>query len=83
MPKSTGPLFKQIPGLSDTQAPPNTSNTNMTDNTTSAADKLGANKDTNAIPQSVRSTRPLPLSLHPRSTLHYQPIQHLDDINNS
>ena len=31
----------------------------MTDNTTSAADKLGANKGTNAIPQEVRNTQPL------------------------
>jgi hypothetical protein len=49
MPKSTGPLSEQL-GFTSTQAP-NTSN--MTDNTTGAADKLGANKATNAIPQDV------------------------------
>lgn len=53
MPKSTGPLFEQL-GLTSPQAPSNQDahlNTNMTDNTTNAADKLGANKSTNAIPQ--------------------------------
>lgn len=48
MPKSTGPLSEQL-GL-DSQST-STSASNMTDNTTGAADKLGANKDTNAIPQ--------------------------------
>ncbi|KAG9196027.1 hypothetical protein G6011_01148 [Alternaria panax] len=46
MPKSTGPLQEQL-GLGT--ASQSTSN-NMTDNTTAAADKLGANKGTNAIP---------------------------------
>ncbi|KAF2854382.1 hypothetical protein T440DRAFT_274240 [Plenodomus tracheiphilus IPT5] len=45
MPKSTGPLADQL-GLS---RPGN--GTSATDSTTAAADKLGANKDTNAIPQ--------------------------------
>ncbi|KAH7386785.1 hypothetical protein DE146DRAFT_182646 [Phaeosphaeria sp. MPI-PUGE-AT-0046c] len=49
MPKSTGPLSEQL-GFTSTQAPSNP-NTNMTDTTTGAADKLGANKATNAIPQ--------------------------------
>ncbi|KAI8940820.1 hypothetical protein NX059_002082 [Plenodomus lindquistii] len=45
MPKSTGPLSEQL-GMSQ---PGNSAN--VTDNTTAAADKLGANKGTNAIPQ--------------------------------
>jgi hypothetical protein len=53
MPKSTGPLSEQL-GFTSTQAP-SFNNTTMTDNTTNAADKLGANKATNAIPQEVRT----------------------------
>lgn len=49
MPKSTGPLQDQILGTSQASSTPA-----MTDSTTSAADKLGANKATNAIPQEVR-----------------------------
>lgn len=49
MPKSTGPLLDQITGASQASSAPG-----MTDNTTSAADKLGANKSTNAIPNEVR-----------------------------
>ncbi|CBY01017.1 hypothetical protein IAQ61_011914 [Plenodomus lingam] len=45
MPKSTEPLSQQL-GLSQPGNSPN-----MTDNTTAAADKIGAKKDTNAIPQ--------------------------------
>ncbi|KAL6703116.1 hypothetical protein ACN47E_010178 [Coniothyrium glycines] len=48
MPKSTGPLSEQL-GLNSTSSTSNTPN--MTDTTTAAADKLGANKDSNAIPQ--------------------------------
>lgn len=48
MPKSTGPLSEQL-GLNSQSTSANT----MTDNTTAAADKLGANKSTNAIPQEV------------------------------
>jgi hypothetical protein len=48
MPKSLNPLAEQLTPTSAQQTP------NMTDNTTGAADKLGANKDTNAIPQGVR-----------------------------
>jgi hypothetical protein len=55
MPKSTGPLSEQL-GFTSTQAP--SSQSNMTDNTTGAADKLGANKGTNAIPQGVRLHHP-------------------------
>jgi len=51
MPKSTGPLQEQLGLGTANQSTPNMSG-NMTDNTTAAADKLGANKDTNAIPQS-------------------------------
>jgi hypothetical protein len=54
MPKSTGPLSEQL-GFTSTQAP--STNNNMTDSTTNAADKLGANKSTNAIPQEVRSPK--------------------------
>jgi hypothetical protein len=57
MPKSTGPLSEQL-GFTSTQAP--SSQSNMTDNTTSAADKLGANKATNAISQGVRSHYTIP-----------------------
>lgn len=46
MPKSTGPLQEQLGLGTANQSTPN----NMTDNTTRMADKLGANKDTNAIP---------------------------------
>jgi hypothetical protein len=46
MPKSTGPLQEQLGLGTANQSTPN----NMTDNTTGMADKLGANKDTNAIP---------------------------------
>jgi hypothetical protein len=63
MPKSTGPLSEQL-GFTSTQAP--SSQSNITDNTTSAADKLGANKGTNAIPQGV--------SLHPFLLLPNLPI---------
>ncbi|KAJ4322172.1 hypothetical protein N0V94_002520 [Neodidymelliopsis sp. IMI 364377] len=45
MPKSTGPLSDQLTGASQASSTPG-----MTDSTTSAADKLGANKGTNAIP---------------------------------
>ncbi|KAF2999272.1 hypothetical protein E8E13_003728 [Curvularia kusanoi] len=45
MPKSTGPLQDQLFGSSTTSTP------GMTDSTTSAADKIGANKSTNPIPQ--------------------------------
>ncbi len=48
MPKSTGPLKEQLTPTSQS-----TNTASMTDNTTGAADKLGANKDTNAIPQGV------------------------------
>ena len=48
MPKSTGPLQTQLFGTSSASTP------GMADQTTSAADKLGANKGTDAIPQSVR-----------------------------
>ena len=60
MPKSTGPLLEQLGLGTANQSTPNTtkpttsdtdSNINMSDNTTSAADKIGANKGTNAIPQ--------------------------------
>jgi len=51
MPKSTGPLQEQLGLGTANQSTPNMSG-NMTDNTTAAADKLGANKGTNAIPQS-------------------------------
>jgi hypothetical protein len=54
MPKSTGPLSEQL-GFTSTQAPSFNNNNAMTDNTTNAADKLGANKATNAIPQEVRT----------------------------
>ncbi|KAH6866321.1 hypothetical protein J4E91_007725 [Alternaria rosae] len=50
MPKSTGPLQEQLGLGTSNQSTPNMSG-NMTDNTTAAADKLGANKGTNAIPQ--------------------------------
>ena len=59
MPKSTGPLQDQITGASQASSTPG-----MTDNTTSAADKLGANKGTNAIPQEVRL---FPSHIHHRS----------------
>lgn len=49
MPKSTGPLQDHLTGASQAS-----STAGMTDNTTAAADKLGANKGTNAIPQDVR-----------------------------
>ena len=55
MPKSTGPLLDQITGASQASSVPG-----MTDNTTSAADKLGANKSTNAIPNEVRLPRYIP-----------------------
>lgn len=42
----------------------------MTDSTTSAADKLGANKGTNAIPNEVRSTQ-VNSSQHSRDTHHH------------
>jgi hypothetical protein len=48
MPKSTGPLSEQLTPTSQS-----TNTASMTDNTTAAADKLGANKGTNAIPQDV------------------------------
>ena len=60
MPKSTGPLLEQLGLGTANQSTPNTtkpttsdtdSNANMSDSTTSAADKIGANKGTNAIPQ--------------------------------
>jgi hypothetical protein len=51
MPKSLNPLAEQLTPTSAQQTP------NMTDNTTGAADKMGANKDTNAIPQGVRHFR--------------------------
>jgi hypothetical protein len=51
MPKSTGPLSEQL-GVGSTQKATPDSASNMTDNTTAAADKLGANKNTDAIPQS-------------------------------
>jgi hypothetical protein len=50
MPKSTQPLVDQL-------TPTNPSaggSSNMPSSTTDAADKLGANKATNAIPQGVR-----------------------------
>ncbi|KAH3907021.1 hypothetical protein HBI56_114050 [Parastagonospora nodorum] len=50
MPKSTGPLSEQL-GFTSTQAPSDPNALKMTDSTTSAADKIGANKGTNAIPQ--------------------------------
>jgi hypothetical protein len=52
MPKSTGPLSEQLGLGTANQSTPNNSTQpgNMTDNTTAAADKLGANKATNAIP---------------------------------
>ncbi|KZM27401.1 hypothetical protein ST47_g1445 [Ascochyta rabiei] len=49
MPKSTGPLLDQLTGASQASSTPN-----MTDSTTSAADKLGANKGTNAIPNELQ-----------------------------
>jgi hypothetical protein len=52
MPKSTGPLSEQL-GFTSTQAPSDPNALKMTDTTTSAADKIGANKGTNAIPQEV------------------------------
>ncbi|KAI1548434.1 hypothetical protein PtrSN002B_006497, partial [Pyrenophora tritici-repentis] len=53
MPKSTGPLLEQLGIGTANQSTPNNSTQlgNMTDNTTAAADKIGANKDTNAIPK--------------------------------
>jgi hypothetical protein len=53
MPKSTGPLSEQLGLGTANQSTPNntTMSGNVTDNTTAAADKLGANKGTNAIPQ--------------------------------
>ncbi|RAR14300.1 RNA polymerase I associated factor, A49-like protein [Stemphylium lycopersici] len=58
MPKSTGPLLEQLGLGTATQSTPNTTtpasatdSINMSDSTTSAADKMGANKATNAIPQ--------------------------------
>jgi hypothetical protein len=62
MPKSTGPLSEQL-GFTSTQAPSNPSGS-MTDNTTAAADKLGANKGTNAIPQDVCTTLTLSSPAH-------------------
>jgi hypothetical protein len=54
MPKSTGPLQEQLGiGTANQTTPKNFENPGtMTDNTTAAADKLGANKATDAIPQS-------------------------------
>ncbi|USP75748.1 uncharacterized protein yc1106_03022 [Curvularia clavata] len=55
MPKSTGPLQEQLGIGTANQSTPNTSypsgSNNMSDTTTSAADKLGANKSTNPFPQ--------------------------------
>lgn len=55
MPKSTGPLMEQLGMGTENQSTPKSTypsgSSNMTDSTTSAADKLGANKSTNAIPQ--------------------------------
>ena len=53
MPKSTGPLLEQIGVGTSNQSTPNNSTQpgNMTDNTTAAADKIGANKGTNPIPK--------------------------------
>jgi hypothetical protein len=52
MPKSTGPLSEQLGLGTASQSTPNmsTQSGNVTDQTTAAADKLGANKGTNAIP---------------------------------
>ena len=46
MPKSTGPLQTHLFGSNSTNSTPG-----MTDQPTVTADKIGANKDTNAIPQ--------------------------------
>lgn len=55
MPKSTGPLQEQLGLGTANQSTPSTTypsgSNNMSDATTSAADKLGANKSTNAFPQ--------------------------------
>lgn len=54
MPKSTGPLMEQLGMGTENQSTPKSTypdSTGMTDSTTAAADKLGANKSTNAIPQ--------------------------------
>ncbi|EUC33868.1 hypothetical protein COCCADRAFT_36325 [Bipolaris zeicola 26-R-13] len=54
MPKFTGPLMEQLGMGTENQSTPKSTypdSTNMTDSTTAAADKLGANKSTNAIPQ--------------------------------
>lgn len=48
MPKSTQPLQDQLFGSSTTSTP------GMADQSTQVADKLGANKSTNAIPNEVR-----------------------------
>jgi hypothetical protein len=54
MPKSLGPVQEQLGiGTANQTTPKNFENPGtMTDNTTAAADKLGANKATDAIPQS-------------------------------
>ena len=50
MPKSTQPLQDQLFGSSTSSTP------GMADQSTQVADKLGANKSTNAIPNEVRLT---------------------------
>ena len=60
MPKSTQPLQDQLFGSSTNSTP------GMADQTTQVADKLGANKSTNAIPNEVRLPPKLPIQTLPQ-----------------
>jgi hypothetical protein len=63
MPKLSESNNPTIPNILSGDQTGNPSTSTM-DKSTSAADKLGANKDTNAIPQSVRhSSLPVPHSV--------------------
>jgi hypothetical protein len=69
MPKSTGPLSEQLGLGTANQSTPNNS---MTDNTTAAADKLGANKGTNAIPSQNPSVISSAGAIGKQCMFHYQ-----------